>query len=114
MGHRGRVADEGFDAAETLGRHEFELVQHLTRATSSDATSNDSMARHWACASWRAHAGCEESRVDDLGHLRMLLEKLRERDAVGRVLLHAQRQRLGAAQYQPCIKGAEDGAGGVL
>ena len=38
----------------------------------------------------------------------------RERQAVGRVLRHAKRQRLRAAQDQPRIERAQDRAGGVL
>ena len=38
----------------------------------------------------------------------------RQRQAVGVVLRHAQRQRLGAAQHQPRVERAEDRARGVL
>ena len=38
----------------------------------------------------------------------------RQRQAVDRVLRHAQRQRLGSAQHQPRIERAQNRAGGVL
>ena len=55
-----------------------------------------------------------QPRIEHPRHARVPLQELGERQAVGRVLGHAERQRLRAAQHEPGVERAQDRAGGVL
>ena len=86
------------------------------RAASSEPRSKASMpaeARHLLPGELVLRMR-RQTRVVDPRDLRMGAQELRQGLAVGAVLLHPQRQRLGAAKHQPRIERPQDGAFGVL
>ena len=116
MRHRRWMADQRFDAAKALReRHQLHGVQQRPRLLERAETERDDAAE-------AAHLPPGELVVRMIGkpgivHLRDLRmggEELRQRQAVLVVPLHADRQRLGAAQHQPRVHRSEDGALGVL
>ena len=114
--HRGGVGDQRFDAAEALGeRHQPHAVQQPARGLERAELEREHPAE-------AAHLTPRQlvlrmrgkARIVDALDLGMRGQKLREREAIGVVLRHAERKGLGAPQDQPRVHRAENRARGVL
>ena len=110
--------DETFHAAETL--REREQMTTLEEAASvfeptAELGADDApeAAVHLALRKFVMRM-VRQTRIDHTLDLRMLLQKLRDGERVGAVPLHAQSQRLDAAQRQEGIERPGHSAHGVL
>jgi hypothetical protein len=110
------VADQGLDAAETLGeRDEAHAVQHLPRALErADVEREHAAEAAHLAARQRVVRVVRQPRVDHPPHAGMRREELGQGLPVRAVLPHAQGEGLGAAQDEPRVERAEDRAGRVL
>ena len=116
VGHRRRVRDQRFDAAQAFGeRHQPDAVQQPAGGFERAELERDHAAEAAHLAPGELVLRVRgEPRIVDVADLGVRGEELRERQTVGVVLHHPERQRLGAAQHQPRVERAEDGALRVL